>query len=38
MMILKKNIDWKKIKEEKKRKKEEEKPELLKHPFLLVYS
>jgi hypothetical protein len=37
-MILKKNIDWKKIKEEKKRKKEEEKPELLKHPFLLVYS
>jgi len=37
-MILKKNIDWKKIKEEKKRKKKEEKPELLKHPFLLVYS
>jgi hypothetical protein len=38
MMILKKNIDRKKIKEEKKRKKKEEKPELLKHPFLLVYS
>jgi hypothetical protein len=37
-MILKKNIDWKKIKEEKKGKKEEEKPALLKHPFLLVYS